>query len=80
MRARDVAGMPWIALAPEDRARRRLEAMLAKAGVGVEAVAETPFSATVYEFAVLGMGIGLANSLAFASGSYARRGLVARPC
>ena len=71
--------MPWIALAPEDRARRRLEAVLAKAGVRVEVVAETPFSATECEFAALGMGIGLANSSAFAAGGYATRGLVARP-
>ena len=60
--------MPRAALAPEDRARRRLEAVLAKAGVRVEVVAETPFSATVCEFAVLDMGIGRANSSAFAAG------------
>ncbi len=79
IRARDLAGEPWIALAPEDRARRRLEAVLAKAGMRVEPVAETPFSATVCELAGLGVGIGLANSLAFAAGGYAARGLVARP-
>jgi DNA-binding transcriptional LysR family regulator len=79
IRARDLGGMPWIALAPEDRARRRLETVLGKAGVRVEVAAETPFSATVCEFAALGMGIGLANSLAFAAGGYATRGLVARP-
>ena len=68
-----------------DRARAgRPGAAPAGGGAGqgrrrVEVVAETPFSATVYEFAVLGMGIGLANSLAFASGGYDRRGLVARP-
>lgn len=45
----------------------------------MEVVAETPISETVYEFAALGMGIGLANSLAFAAGGYATRGLVARP-
>lgn len=53
--------------------------MLAKAGMRVEPVAETPFSATVCELAGLGVGIGLANSLAFAAGGYAARGLVARP-
>ena len=45
----------------------------------MEVVAETPFSATVCEFAALGTGIRLANSLAFTAGGYATRGLVARP-
>lgn len=76
--ARHLADARWIALAPEDRARRRLDALLAKAGVKMETVAETPYSATVCELAGLGVGIGLANSLAVTAGSYAERGVVAR--
>lgn len=79
IRPRDLDGAAFIALAPEDRARRRLEALLARDGARPRVVAETPYAATVCEFARLGLGVGLANWLAFAAGSYADRGLIARP-
>ena len=75
----DLDGLAFIALAPEDRARRRLEGLLARDGARPRVVAETPYAATVCEFAGVGLGVGLANWLAFAAGGYADRELVARP-
>lgn len=77
--ARDLDGVAMVALAPEDRARQRLDALLARAGAKPAMVAETPFSATVCELAIQGLGVGLANWVAFAAGSFAARGLLALP-
>lgn len=79
VRPADLHGLAFVALAPEDRARRRLDSLLARAGARPRVLAETPYAATVCEFALLGLGVGLANWLAFAAGEYAARGLLARP-
>ncbi|MBY0336976.1 MAG: hypothetical protein K2X11_10200, partial [Acetobacteraceae bacterium] len=79
LRASDLDGVAMVALAPEDRARQRLDALLRRAGARPRTVAETPYSASVCELALQGLGVGLANWVAFAAGSYAERGLVARP-
>lgn len=75
----DLDGVPMVALAPEDRARQRLDTLLARAKAKPLMVAETPYSATVCELALQGLGVGLANWVAFAAGGFAERGLVARP-
>jgi DNA-binding transcriptional LysR family regulator len=74
---RDLTGQPFIALAPEDRARQRFNAMLAEAGVALKVVVETPNSATVCALAVRGVGIGLTNPAA--ADGYAEQGAVFRP-
>ena len=61
----DLAGEPFLALAPEDATRRRLDRVLGQAGVGPLAVAvETPYAATVAALSAAGAGIGLVNPLA----------------
>jgi DNA-binding transcriptional LysR family regulator len=79
IRPDDLDGVAFAALAPEDRARRRLDSLLAGCGARPRVVVETPFGATVCEFALLGTGIGLANWLVYAAGDFEARGLVARP-
>jgi len=57
----DLHEQPFIALAPEDRARRRLDAVLEAHAVRPKIVVETPGSATVCALALEGVGIGIAN-------------------
>ncbi|MGB6103138.1 MAG: LysR substrate-binding domain-containing protein [Pusillimonas sp.] len=57
----DLHGEPFIALAPEDTTRRRLDAMLKDSGVQPRVVVETPHSATVCALAAEGIGIGIIN-------------------
>jgi DNA-binding transcriptional LysR family regulator len=75
---KDLDGAAFVALAPEDTARKAFDRILAEAGAKPRILVETPFSATVCQLVLEGVGIGLANSLTFVSG-YAERGLVARP-
>lgn len=70
---------PIVSLAPDDTARKRFDEALQAAGVRARIAVETQFAATVCEFAVHGLGVGLTNSLAFTSGGYEEAGLVARP-
>jgi len=71
-------GTPIISLAPGDTARNRFDQALDAVGAKANIVVETPFAATVCELAVLGLGIGLTNSLVFLSGDYEAKGLIAR--
>lgn len=73
----DLHGQRFVALAPEDRARRRLDAVLEAAGSKPKIVVETPNSATICALALEGVGIGLANPAA--ADGFAERGLVLRP-
>jgi DNA-binding transcriptional LysR family regulator len=59
--ARDLEGEPFIALANEDTARRKLESVLKAAKASVDIVMETPSSVTVAQLVKAGMGIGLLN-------------------
>jgi len=77
IRVEDLQGEPFIALAPEDRARARMNAVFAAAGVLPEIVVETPNSATVCALALEGIGIGLVNPMA--ADGFAGRGLVLLP-
>jgi DNA-binding transcriptional LysR family regulator len=75
--ARDLDGERFLALAPEDRLRRRLDALLEAEDVHPRIVVETPASSTICALAREGVGIGLANPMAIEG--FAGRGLEIRP-
>jgi DNA-binding transcriptional LysR family regulator len=75
----DLNGAALVALSPEDTARKAFDQILSEAGVRPRIIIETPFSATVCQLALEGVGVGLANPLTFVTEDYASRGLVARP-
>lgn len=77
IRAEDLHGQPFIALAPEDHARRRIFEALNAAGSHPRIVVETPSSATVCALALEGVGIGIVNPAA--ADGFAARGLLFRP-
>jgi len=77
VRPADLHGRSFVALAPEDRARGRLDLVLKEAGARPDVVVETPNSATVCALALEGVGIGLANPMAVEG--FAERGLLLRP-
>lgn len=72
----DLHGVPFIALAPEDRARHRITEILDAAGARPEIVVETPSAGTICALALEGVGVGLINPAA--ADGYAQRGLVFR--
>lgn len=74
---KDLEAYPFIALAPEDRARHRMEAVLADHDIRLRVIVETPGSATVCALALAGVGIGLVNPAA--TDGFAVRGLVLLP-
>lgn len=73
----DLDGQPFIALAPEDRARHRITEILDSVGARPEIVVETPSAGTICALALEGVGMGLINPAA--ADGYAERGLVFRP-
>lgn len=73
----DLHGVPFIALAPEDRARHRITEILDAAGVRPEIVVETPSAGTICALALEGVGVGLVNPAA--TDGFAERGLIFRP-
>jgi DNA-binding transcriptional LysR family regulator len=73
----DLDGVAFIALAPEDRARKRVSEVLAAAGANPEIVVETPSAGTICALALEGVGVGLVNPAA--TYGFAERGLVFRP-
>ncbi|MBA3895863.1 MAG: LysR family transcriptional regulator [Sphingomonadaceae bacterium] len=75
--ARDLDGMAFLALAPEDRARSRMNEAFEAAGVRPQIVVETPNSATICALALAGAGIGLVNPAA--ADGFQERGLIVRP-
>jgi DNA-binding transcriptional LysR family regulator len=77
VRPEDLDNVPFVALAPEDRARQRFDAVLEAAGVRPKIVVETPGSTTVCALVLEGVGVGLVNP-ASADG-FPERGLVFRP-
>lgn len=79
IRPRDLNGVAFIGLAPEDTSRKALQDVLNTARVQPRFVVETAFSSTVCQLALNGAGVGLANSFAYAAGSFDKVGLVARP-
>ncbi|MEC4589662.1 LysR substrate-binding domain-containing protein [Nitrospirillum amazonense] len=73
----DLDGLPFIALAPEDRARHRITEILEAANVRPEIVVETPSAGTICALALAGVGVGLINPAA--ADGFAERGLIFRP-
>ncbi|REG49613.1 DNA-binding transcriptional LysR family regulator [Paraburkholderia sp. BL6669N2] len=73
----DLSQVPFIALNPEDSARRRLEALLATSDVRLKTVVETPYAHTVCELALNGVGIGIVNPIVAID--FIGRGLVIKP-
>jgi DNA-binding transcriptional LysR family regulator len=77
VRARDLSGFPLIMLNRSDAARRRIDQVLASAGVPPQPVVETTYGVTICALALEGVGVGLVNSLI--ASDYIERGLVVRP-
>lgn len=77
IRPQDLDGERFIALAPEDTVRRRMDEVFAAAGVRPVIVVETPNSSTVCALAMEGIGIGITNP--YATDGYALRGVEFRP-
>lgn len=75
--AADMAAHPFIALNPEDSGQRRLEQAMAAEGHELNLVVETPYSHSVCEFALLGLGLGMAHPVTALD--YLERGLVLKP-
>ena len=74
---KDLHEQPFVALAPEDRARRRMEEAFEAAGVSPQIIVETPSSSTVCALALNGVGLGLVNPAA--ADGFPERGLILRP-
>lgn len=77
VRPADLQGLPFLALAPEDRVRAELDRIFADAGVRPNIVVETPNSATVCALALEGVGVGVVNPMA--TDGFAARGVLFRP-
>ena len=77
IRPADLHGQNFVALAPEDRARARLEQVFEAEGVRPNVVVETSFSATVCALVLQGVGLGVVNG--GAAEGFAERGLVLLP-
>jgi DNA-binding transcriptional LysR family regulator len=73
----DLAGEAFVALAPEDTARREAERALAEAGVSLRTIIETPYSTTICAMVAAGLGIGFVDPRT--AEPYLGRGLSLRP-
>ncbi|WP_279480140.1 LysR substrate-binding domain-containing protein [Aureimonas sp. SK2] len=73
----DLDGVDYVALSPEDRARRRLDVELEAVGSKPRLVVETIYSSTICALALEGVGVGLVNPLS--AEGFAERGVVFRP-
>jgi DNA-binding transcriptional LysR family regulator len=76
IRPEDLHEQPFIALAPEDHARQRIDDIFAAAGSRPQIVVETPSSSTVCALALEGVGVGLVNPAA--ADGFEERGLLFR--
>lgn len=59
----DLTEHPFIALNPEDASRRRLEQSLILDGKVLRPILETPYSNSICEFALRGVGMGMAHPI-----------------
>ncbi len=73
----DLIDHPFIALNPEDASRRRLETALNDQGLALRPILETPYSNSVCEFALHGLGIGMVHPVMALD--YLARGLTIKP-
>lgn len=76
IRPADLDGEAFVALAPEDRARQRIEAVFAAAESKPKIMVETIFSSTICALVLQGLGAGLVNPLS--TDGFAEQGLVFR--
>ncbi len=76
IRPGDLAGQPFIALAPEDTTRIEAERHFAAEGISLRTVLETPYSTTICAMVAAGIGIGLVDPLT--AEPFIGRGLVLR--
>lgn len=74
---KDLQDVEFLALNPEDSSRHRLEAVLLREEVALNIRVETPYSHTVCEMALLGMGVGFVSPIAACD--FLDRGLVVKP-
>jgi DNA-binding transcriptional LysR family regulator len=77
IRARDLSGFPLVMLNRSDASRRRIDRVLAAAGVPPQPIVETTYGVTICELALEGVGVGLVNPII--ASDYVERGLVVRP-
>lgn len=77
IKATELVDTPFIALNPEDSTRLRLETQLTSLGIALKPLVETPYSHTVCELALAGVGIGLAHPIVALD--FVERGLVVKP-
>jgi len=73
----DLRAFPFIALNPEDSTRLRLDTQLAARDIRLKPVVETPYSHTVCELALAGVGVGIAHPIVALD--FVERGLVVKP-
>ncbi|SDV47045.1 LysR substrate-binding domain-containing protein [Chitinasiproducens palmae] len=73
----DLAAARFIALNPEDSTRARLESELSALALPLKPLIETPYSHTVCELALAGVGVGLAHPMVALD--FVTRGLVIKP-
>lgn len=76
IRPADLAGQPFIALAPEDTTRAEAERHFAAEGIALRIVLETPYSTTICAMVAAGIGVGLVDPLT--AEPFIGRGLVLR--
>lgn len=76
IRPADLDGQPFIALAPEDTSRHKLERLFEQRGVRPRIVLETPYSTTVCAMVQAGIGIGIVHPLT--AEPYEGRNLIVR--
>ncbi len=74
---RDLTEHPFIALNPEDASRRRLEAALQGEELQLQPILETPYSNSVCELVLNGIGIGMVHPIMALD--YLARGLIIKP-
>jgi DNA-binding transcriptional LysR family regulator len=75
--ADDMVAHPFIALNPEDAGRLTLERALAQQNLSLRPIIETPYSNSVCEFALRGLGMGMAHPVMALD--YVSRGLLLKP-
>lgn len=68
---------PFLALNPEDATRSKLEQAIKHQNIRLSVSIESPFSASICEMAVHGLGVGLVNPITALD--YAQKGLAVRP-
>jgi DNA-binding transcriptional LysR family regulator len=77
IRPKDLHGVSFIALSPDDTTRQEADAIFKANKVEPRTVLETPFSSNVCAMALAGLGCGLANPVT--AENYTARGLILKP-